>query len=57
MQQLNEAPSNNKSLEQMTTTELQALAEQLGFTFDNAESRSEMLSEISQVLTLKKMYS
>jgi len=57
MQQLNEAPSNNKSLEQMTTTELQALAEQLGFTFDNTESRSEMLSEISQVLTLKKMYS
>jgi len=56
MQQLNEAPRNNKSLEEMTKSELQALAEQMGMKLEPNLSRSQMIAEVEEIQILNKMY-
>jgi hypothetical protein len=57
MQQLNEAPRNNKSLEEMSKTELRALAEQFGIKLDNNLQRGQMIAEVEEILILNKMNS
>lgn len=57
MQQLNEAPRNNKSLEEMTKSELQALAEQMGMKLEPSLNRGQMIAEVEEILILNKMYS
>jgi hypothetical protein len=57
MQQLNEAPRNNKSLEEMTKSELQALAEQMGMKLEPNLNRGQMIAEVEEILILNKMYS
>ena len=56
MQQLNEAPRNNKSLEEMTKSELQALAEQMGIKFEGNLTRGQMIAEVEEIQILTKMY-
>lgn len=56
MQQLNEAPRNNKSLEEMTKSELQALAEQMGMKLEPNLSRGQMIAEVEEIQILTKMY-
>jgi len=57
MQQLNEAPRNNKSLEEMTKSELQALAEQMGIKLEGNLTRGQMIAEVEEIQILTKMYS
>ena len=57
MQQLNEAPRNNKSLEEMTKSELQALAEQMGMKLEPNLTRGQMIAEVEEIQILTKMYS
>jgi len=57
MQQLNEAPRNNKSLEEMTKSELQALAEQFGMKLEPNLTRGQMIAEVEEIQILNKMYS
>jgi len=57
MQQLNEAPRNNKSLEEMTKSELQALAEQMGMKLEPNLTRGQMIAEVEEIQILNKMYS
>lgn len=56
MQQLNEAPRNNKSLEEMTKSELQALAEQMGMRLEPNLTRGQMIAEVEEIQILNKMY-
>ena len=56
MQQLNEAPRNNKSLEEMTKSELQALAEQFGMKLEPNLTRGQMIAEVEEIQILNKMY-
>ena len=56
MQQLNEAPRNNKSLEEMTKSELQALAEQMGIKLESNLTRGQMIAEVEEIQILTKMY-
>lgn len=56
MQQLNEAPRNNKSLEEMTKFELQALAEQMGMKLEPNLNRGQMIAEVEEILILNRMY-
>ena len=56
MQQLNEAPRNNKSLEEMTKSELQALAEQMGMKLEPNLNRGQMIAEVEEILILNRMY-
>ena len=48
--QLNEAPPSNKSLEGMSKTELQALAEQYGVKIDLNKNRGILIEQVEQIV-------
>jgi len=49
--QLNEAPANNKSLEDMTKLELEALARTKGVELDRRKSKSKLLEKVKDLFS------
>jgi len=51
IQQLNEAPANNKSLEEMNKIELEALGRTKGVELDRRESKSSLINQMKSLLS------
>ena len=50
VQQLNEAPANNKSLEEMNKVELEALGRTKGVELDRRQSKSSLLGQMKSLI-------
>ena len=50
VQQLNEAPANGKSLDEMNKIELEAIGRQHGVELDRRETKSSLLSQVKNLL-------
>jgi|SaaInlV_125m_DNA_1040241.scaffolds.fasta_scaffold165575_1 hypothetical protein len=50
VQQLNEAPANGKSLDEMNKIELEAIGRQHGVELDRRESKSSLLGQVKNLL-------
>jgi len=50
VQQLNEAPANNKSLEEMNKVELEALGRTKGVELDRRQSKSSLLGQMKTLI-------
>ena len=57
MEQLNEAPANDKSIYEMTKLELEALGRQHGVELDRRKSKSDLIEEMEEILELNEQYS
>ena len=51
IQQLNEAPANNKSLEEMNKIELEALGRTKGVELDRRESKSSLINQMKSLIS------
>jgi hypothetical protein len=49
--QLNEAPANNKSLENMTKLELESLGRENGVELDRRKAKADLVEELKEVIS------
>ena len=57
IQQLNEAPANDKSIYEMTKFELESLGRQYGIELDRRKSKSDLIEEMEEIIELNEQYS
>lgn len=57
MEQLNEAPANDKSIYEMTKFELEALGRQYGVELDRRKTKNDLIEEIEEIIELNEQYS
>ena len=57
MEQLNEAPSNDKSIYEMTKLELESLGRQYGVELDRRKNKDDLIEELEEIIELNEQYS
>jgi hypothetical protein len=57
MEQLNEAPVNDKSIYEMTKFELEALGRQHGVELDRRKTKNDLIEEMEEIIELNEQYS